>query len=59
MTYEDLVKLDRDGKYVELIGGILYNHPAPAPRHQRILGKLFSLIARYIEERGEVFFCTT
>lgn len=46
-----------DGKRYELIDGELLMTPAPSPRHQRILGRLFSHLSAHVEANGlgEVF----
>jgi hypothetical protein len=59
-TYEELMKLDREGKYVEIIDSVLYKHPAPAPRHQIVLLNLSLIIAPYVRKKGKgKIFCTS
>src|SRR5688572_23429595 len=36
-----------EGTLAELIDGTLYMSPAPTPKHQRIVGKIFSLLNDY------------
>jgi len=51
-TYEDYRRLPDDGWRYEVIRGRLYMSPAPRPRHQRAVGRLFMTISRFVEERG-------
>ncbi|GAB6183201.1 hypothetical protein JCM13991_09420 [Thermodesulfovibrio hydrogeniphilus] len=46
-TYEDYLKLPDDKRY-ELIEGELIMTPSPVPMHQRIVGKLFFAIKRFV-----------
>ncbi|MCZ6490780.1 MAG: Uma2 family endonuclease [Acidobacteria bacterium] len=57
MTYDQYCLLPEDGKQHELIDGELFVTPAPTPRHQRFLGKLYSQLSAYVETNslGEVF----
>ena len=57
MTYDQYCLLPEDGKQHELIDGELFVTPAPTPRHQRILGKLYSQLSAYVETNslGEVY----
>ena len=57
ITYDQYCLLPEDGKQHELIDGELFVTPAPTPRHQRILGKLYSQLSAYVEANslGEVF----
>jgi len=57
LTYEDFALLPDDGKRYELHEGELSVSPAPTPRHQRIIGRLFRLLAPHVEALGlgEVF----
>lgn len=52
LTYEDYVKLPDDGKRYEIIDGELYVNPAPAPRHQWILGNLYLALRLYLDGSG-------
>lgn len=42
----------------ELIDGSIYMSPAPTPKHQRIIGKLFRVLTDFVEKKklGEIFF---
>ena len=57
LTYEDFVALPDDGKRYELHEGELSVSPAPTPRHQRIIGNLFLILAPHVRVsgRGEIF----
>jgi Uma2 family endonuclease len=57
LTYDDLVALPDDGKRYELIGGELYEVPAPNLFHQLGSGTLFSLLRDFvlIRQLGLVF----
>lgn len=52
LTYDDYVRLPDDGKRYEIIDGELEVSPAPAPRHQRVLGKLAFLLHGHVEANG-------
>jgi Uma2 family endonuclease len=57
LTYEDFVALPDDGRRYELHEGELAVSPAPTPRHQRIIGNLFLILAPHVRAsgRGEIF----
>jgi Uma2 family endonuclease len=57
LTYEDFAALPDDGKRYELHEGELSVSPSPAPRHQRIIGNLFLILAPHVRAsgRGELF----
>jgi len=57
LTYDDLVALADDGKRYELIGGEVYEMPAPNVVHQLALGELFKLLSHFVLSRklGLVF----
>ena len=57
LTYEDFAALPDDGKRYELHEGELSVSPSPTPRHQRIIGNLFLILAPHVRasDRGEVF----
>ena len=57
LTYEDFVLFPDDGKRHELIDGEHYVTASPNLRHQKILGRLYLLIASWLETNpiGEVF----
>ncbi|MBI3972763.1 MAG: Uma2 family endonuclease [Chloroflexi bacterium] len=56
-TYDAYAALPDDGNRYEVLDGVLYVSPSPAPRHQRRLGRLFRLLAGYVEDQelGELF----
>lgn len=58
LTYADLVAMPEDGKRHELIDGEHFVTPAPATRHQLVLGHLYLDLAGYVEANGlgQVFF---
>jgi Uma2 family endonuclease len=57
LTYDDLVALPDDGKRYELMGGEIYEWPAPNIFHQLASGTLFSLLRAFVLARhlGLVF----
>src|SRR2546421_10286254 len=57
LTYEDYAALPADGKRYELHEGELSVTPSPGRPHQRILGRLYVLLAAHVETlgRGELF----
>ena len=57
LTYEDFAALPDDGKRYELHEGELSVSPAPTPRHQRVIGNLFLVLAPHVRAsgRGEIF----
>src|SRR5205823_6510780 len=44
LTYEDYVDLPDDGRRYEILDGELEVSPAPAPRHQAVLGNLLWIL---------------
>jgi Uma2 family endonuclease len=57
-TYDDFLLFPDDGKRHEIIAGEHYVTPSPSRRHQRLVGRLFLAIGRYLTEHpecGEVF----
>src|SRR6266581_1709839 len=52
LTYEDYVDLPDDGRRYEILDGELEVSPAPAPRHQAVLGNLFWILHGHVQERG-------
>ena len=48
-TLEDYYSLP-DDRHVELIDGVFYDMAAPTIVHQRILGKFFTMLEKYIED---------
>jgi Uma2 family endonuclease len=57
LTYEDYVKIPEDGRRHEIIDGRHIVNPAPRPRHQVILGRLYAALLPLQESgRAEVLF---
>lgn len=56
LTYQDYEALPADGRRYEIHDGELSVTPAPGTRHQRIVGRLYSLLSAHVETRalGEV-----
>ena len=52
LTYEDYVGLPDDGRRYEILDGELEVSPAPAPRHQAVLGNLLWILHGHGQERG-------
>ena len=48
-TLAELHSLPNDGNKYELIDGELFVTPTPAPRHERILGRLTRILEPYVE----------
>jgi Uma2 family endonuclease len=58
-TYDEMIaELPETNQPVELWNGEIVMSPAPHPNHQRIVGKFYKKLDRFVEERelGEVFF---
>jgi Uma2 family endonuclease len=58
-TYEEMVaELPETSQPVELWNGEIIMSPAPHPSHQRIVGRFWKKLDRFVEERelGEAFF---
>jgi Uma2 family endonuclease len=58
LTYDDLQRLPDDHMRHELIDGEHYVTPAPSPKHQRVLGRVYFHICSYLEEHplGRAYF---
>jgi Uma2 family endonuclease len=56
-TYDDLLAMPEDNVIREIFDGELFVSPSPFLRHQRIVGRLFLAISKYLEEHpiGEAF----
>jgi Uma2 family endonuclease len=56
-TYADFEHFPDDGKRREIIDGELYVTPSPATSHQIVVGNLYFLIRRYLEDHrvGRIF----
>jgi Uma2 family endonuclease len=52
LTYDDYVKLPDDGKRYEIIDGELFVNPSPVPRHQFIVGNVYSALRDYFKTHG-------
>lgn len=50
-TIMEVYQMLPEGTLAELIDGSIYMSPAPTPKHQRIIGKLFRVLTDYIEKR--------
>jgi len=51
-TVQEVLRLPEDGKRYELIRGELLVSPAPAPRHQAVLGRVYRLLSDYLRAMG-------
>ena len=47
-TVAEVLAFPEDGKRYELIGGELHVSPAPMPRHQAVIGRLYGLLWTYL-----------
>ncbi len=58
LTYDDFVLFPDDGQRHELIDGEHYVTPSPNTRHQQISGRLYLLIATWLETHpiGQIFY---
>ena len=56
-TYGDYLALPQNGPRYQLVDGDLIVSPSPTSRHQRILARLFRILANHIAARrlGEIF----
>jgi Uma2 family endonuclease len=61
LTYDDFALFPDDGMRHELIDGEHYVTSSPNTRHQRILGRLYLLVASWLEDHpiGQAFFART
>jgi len=55
-TIMEVFKMLPEGTLAELINGSIYMSPAPSPKHQRLIGKLYKLLSDIIEKNnlGEI-----
>lgn len=60
-TYEDYCLLPENGNRYEIIGGELYNAPAPYTSHQRVLRRFGDILSPYCarNHHGELFYAPT
>lgn len=58
LTYDDYVLLPNDRNRYEILEGELSVTPAPSTKHQTVLGNLFIVVARHVNQHnlGRVFF---
>jgi Uma2 family endonuclease len=58
LTYDDFVLFPDDGQRHELIDGEHYVTPSPNTRHQQISGRLYLLMANWLETHpiGQIFY---
>lgn len=57
LTYEDYKACPEDGQRYEILEGDIAVTPTPVPRHQELVGRLFLVLSRWVEEGagGTVF----
>jgi len=48
-TVDDVRAMPDDGRRYEVIGGELFVTPAPSPRHQTVLGRMYVALFTYVE----------
>ena len=51
-TYEDYLRLPRDGKRYEIIRGVLYVTAPATYKHQTVVGELMLTLGSFVRERG-------
>ena len=61
LTYRDYCALPEDGNRYEILDGELFVSPAPRPKHQLVIGNLYTVLRPYVERRklGTVFLSPT
>jgi Uma2 family endonuclease len=52
MTVEQFFALPDDGKRYELLDGVVEEMTAPNTKHQRVIGRLYVLLVRMLQEAG-------
>lgn len=57
MSAEEFLQIPDDGVFYELIDGVVFRSPSPAPEHQRITMRISYLVSDFLEKNpvGEVF----
>lgn len=53
LTVDEYMELPNDGKRYQILDGELDVTPAPRPRHQKILGRMFSILERALDLKGQ------
>src|SRR5436853_4790826 len=48
-TYNDLLEMPDDGRHYEILDGELIVNAAPNLRHQAIVGRIYNIIANYLD----------
>jgi Uma2 family endonuclease len=51
-TYAKYAAIPDDGHRYEVVRGVLYMSPSPNVEHQRIAGRIFELLSRFVEAHG-------
>jgi len=51
-TYADYAAIPDEGKYYEVVRGVLYMSPAPTPEHQDISGEIFGYLRQFVKLAG-------
>ena len=61
LTYDDYCLLPNDGNRYEILDGELSVTPAPATKHQTVLGNLYRFLANHVtaNQLGRLFFAPT
>lgn len=52
MTADDYLAMPDDGRRYELLDGVLEEMTAPGLRHQRVIGRLYVVLVRALQETG-------
>ena len=52
LTYKDYEALPADGRRYEIHDGELSVTPAPSPRHQRMIGDLYTILRQHVKSGG-------
>ena len=51
-TYDDYATLPYDGKYYEIVNGVLLMTPTPTPEHQDIVGEIYAALRTHVKLAG-------